>query len=44
MRIVNLLNELFVHGQSFLRDLLAEAQRDKEVTEDKLIEYTDTMV
>ena len=30
--------------QNFLRDLLTEAQRDKEVTEDKLIEYTDTMV
>lgn len=24
--------------------MLTEAQRDKEVTEDKLIEYTDTMV
>lgn len=30
--------------QNFLRDLLTEAQRDKEVSEDKLIEYTDTMV
>jgi len=30
--------------KNFLRDLLTEAQRDKEVTEDKLIEYTDTMV
>lgn len=30
--------------QNFLRDLLTEAQRDKDVTEDKLIEYTDTMV
>lgn len=30
--------------KNFLRDLLTEAQRDKDVTEDKLIEYTDTMV
>ncbi|KAI9555172.1 hypothetical protein GHT06_017687 [Daphnia sinensis] len=30
--------------KNFLRDLLTEAQRDKEVTEDKLIEYTDTML
>lgn len=30
--------------KSFLRDLLKEAQREKEVSEDKLIEYTDTML
>ena len=30
--------------QSFLRDLLREASKSQEVTEDKLIEYTDTMV
>lgn len=30
--------------KNFLRDLLTEAQRDKEVSEDKLIEYTDTML
>ena len=30
--------------QNFLRDLLREASKSQEVTEDKLIEYTDTMV
>ena len=30
--------------QNFLRDLLKEASKSQEVTEDKLIEYTDTMV
>ena len=32
------------HCQNFLRDLLKEASKSQEVTEDKLIEYTDTMV
>ena len=30
--------------QNFLRDLLKEASKSQEVSEDKLIEYTDTMV
>jgi len=30
--------------KNFLRDLLTEAQREKDVTEDKLIEYTDTLL
>jgi Ca2+-binding EF-hand superfamily protein len=30
--------------QNFLRDLLKEASKSQEVTEDQLIEYTDTMV
>ena len=30
--------------QAFLRDLLKEAKKSTEVSEDKLIEYTDTMV
>ncbi len=30
--------------QDFLKHLLQEAKRDREVTEEKLIEYTDTMV
>ena len=30
--------------QNFLRDLLKEARKSQEVSEDKLIEYTDTMV
>ena len=31
-------------SQNFLRDLLSEAHKAQEVTEDKLIEYTDTML
>ena len=34
-------NKIF---QNFLRDLLKEASKSQEVSEDKLIEYTDTMV
>ena len=34
----------FKFFQNFLRDLLTEASKSQEVTEDKLIEYTDTMV
>ena len=30
--------------QSFLHDLLFEARRSQEVTEEKLIEYTDTLL
>jgi len=30
--------------KNFLRDLLTEASKSQEVTEDKLIEYTDTML
>jgi hypothetical protein len=30
--------------QNFLRDLLKEAKKINDVSEDKLIEYTDTMV
>ena len=30
--------------QDFLKSLLKEAKRDNEVSEEKLIEYTDTMV
>ena len=30
--------------QNFLRDLLREAKKSQEVTEDQLISYTDTMV
>jgi hypothetical protein len=30
--------------QNFLRDLLLEAKKSQEVTEDQLISYTDTMV
>ncbi|RZF32809.1 hypothetical protein LSTR_LSTR011455 [Laodelphax striatellus] len=33
-----------LHFQNFLRDLLKEAKRINDVTEDKLIEYTDTML
>ena len=35
---------LFGVFKDFLRHLLREAKRDAEVTEEKLIEYTDTMV
>ena len=31
-------------SQNFLQDLLSEAHKAQEVTEDKLIEYTDTML
>ena len=31
-------------SQNFLQDLLSEADKAQEVTEDKLIEYTDTML
>ena len=30
--------------QNFLRDLLREAKKSHEVTEDELIQYTDTML
>lgn len=30
--------------QNFLRDLLKEAKKSDQVTDDQLIEYTDTMV
>merc|ERR1712020_578933 len=30
--------------KNFLRDLLREARKSQEVTEDQLIEYTDTML
>ena len=30
--------------QSFLQDLIFEARRSQEVTEEKLIEYTDTLL
>ena len=30
--------------QNFLRDLLKDARKSQDVTEDQLIEYTDTMV
>ena len=33
-----------VFTQDFLKHLLKEAKKDTEVTEEKLIEYTDTMV
>ena len=36
--------EMRVLFKNFLRDLLKEASKSQEVTEDKLIEYTDTMV
>ena len=35
---------MVVFFQNFLRDLLKEAKKDHDVSEDKLIEYTDTMV
>lgn len=35
---------IFVWFQNFLRDLLKEAKKSEEVTDDQLIEYTDTMV
>ena len=34
--------QIFFMFQNFLRDLLREASKSQEVTEDKLIEYTDT--
>lgn len=33
-----------IQQQNFLRDLLKEAKKINDVSEDKLIEYTDTMV
>lgn len=39
--ILHILSRLF---QNFLRDLLKEAKKINDVSEDKLIEYTDTMV
>lgn len=33
-----------IFSQNFLRDLLKEAKKINDVSEDKLIEYTDTMV
>lgn len=33
-----------IYFQNFLRDLLKEAKKSTEVTEDQLIAYTDTMV
>lgn len=39
------INRLFLSfSQNFLRDLLKEAKKINDVSEDKLIEYTDTMV
>lgn len=35
---------MFSISQNFLRDLLREAKKINDVSEDKLIEYTDTMV
>jgi hypothetical protein len=35
---------VFILFQNFLRDLLKEAKKINDVSEDKLIEYTDTMV
>ena len=37
-------DELFFSSQNFLRDLLREAKKSHEVTEDELIQYTDTML
>ncbi len=34
----------FVFLQNFLRDLLREAKKSQEVSEDDLIQYTDTML
>ena len=34
----------FVCLQNFLRDLLKEAKKSQEVSEDDLIQYTDTML
>lgn len=33
-----------LYTQNFLRDLLKEAKRNNDVSENKLIEYTDIMV
>ena len=35
---------LFTIFQNFLRDLLREAKKSQEVSEDDLIQYTDTML
>ena len=35
---------VMVYFQHFLRDLLKEAKKSEEVSDDQLIEYTDTMV
>jgi hypothetical protein len=35
---------VYSSSQNFLRDLLKEAKKINDVSEDKLIEYTDTMV
>ena len=35
---------VLVYFQHFLRDLLKEAKKSEEVSDDQLIEYTDTMV
>ena len=40
---IDLCPSIFVF-QHFLRDLLKEAKKSEEVTDDQLIEYTDTMV
>ena len=37
-------DEVFFSSQNFLRDLLREAKKSHEVTEDELIQYTDTML
>ena len=38
------LMSFFVCLQNFLRDLLKEAKKSQEVSEDDLIQYTDTML
>ncbi|GBP36109.1 Calbindin-32 [Eumeta japonica] len=45
-RVAGLLGKNRISGQkeNFLRDLLKEAKKINDVSEDKLIEYTDTMV
>jgi hypothetical protein len=41
---IHFLIDVTVSFQNFLRDLLKEAKKINDVSEDKLIEYTDTMV
>ena len=42
-RIFSCVSELTLSFQQFLGDLLKEAHKSQEVSEEKLIQYTDTM-
>ena len=42
--LLQILISLLFAPQNFLRDLLREAKKSQEVSEDELIQYTDTML